>query len=208
MKILIVAATEFEIAESIPFLQKYQVDYLITGVGMTATAFALGQRLAKKSYDLLVNVGIAGTFDPSRSLGDLVRVTTDQIFQFGAEDKGNFVSIETLGFGQSGFTAVLPETQLPPVYTQLDAVEGISVNKVHGSEQSIKELNQTLSPQTIESMEGAAFFYCATQANLPAIQVRSISNFVEPRNTKNWNIPDALSKLNHWVREFILQHRS
>jgi len=208
MKILIVAATEFEIAESIPFLQKYQVDYLVTGVGMTATAFSLGQQLAKETYELLLNVGIAGSFDNSRVLGDLVRVTTDRIFEFGAEDKDTFIPIETLGFGQSAFPAVLPEVELPPVYTQLDEVEGITVNKVHGCESSITRLKELLNPQTVESMEGAAFFYCAWRANVPAIQVRAISNYVETRNTKNWNIPIALSNLNRCLQEFILQHRS
>jgi futalosine hydrolase len=61
MKTLVVAATELEISASIPTLIETNTDYLVTGVGMVATAFSLGQHLSNNSYDLLINVGIAGT---------------------------------------------------------------------------------------------------------------------------------------------------
>jgi futalosine hydrolase len=85
MKTLVVAATELEISASIPTLIETNTDYLVTGVGMVATAFSMGQHLSNNSYDLLINVGIAGTFNPYHHLGSIHRIKTDRIHEFGAE---------------------------------------------------------------------------------------------------------------------------
>ena len=69
MKLLIVAATEAEIAPTLAhfnlignsFIESERFDVVITGVGMVATAIALGQRL-NENYNLVLNVGIAGSF--------------------------------------------------------------------------------------------------------------------------------------------------
>jgi futalosine hydrolase len=37
---------------------------------------------------------------------------------------------------------------------------------------------------------------------IPCIQLRSISNYVEPRNRSNWNIPLAIKALN----DYLLEH--
>lgn len=84
MKTLVVAATKAELAffyqhYSLPekdFVESKHFDILITGVGMVATAFALGQRLIRK-YDLVINLGIAGCFDRNIELGALVNITED-----------------------------------------------------------------------------------------------------------------------------------
>ena len=46
----------------------------------------------------------------------------------------------------------------------------------------------------IETMEGAALHYVCLQNNIPFLQIRTISNYVEIRNKDNWNIPLALQK--------------
>jgi futalosine hydrolase len=52
-------------------------------------------------------------------------------------------------------------------------------------------------------MEGAAFFYSCAQAGLPSIQLRAISNWVEPRNRDAWNIPLAISNLNQTIAQLL-----
>jgi futalosine hydrolase len=112
MKILLVAATSaeisiltehFQLAEA-EFMQTEKFDILITGVGMTATAFALGKHLSNR-YNLVLNLGIAGSFDPDIPLGTVLNVTADDLSELGAENKGTFLSIEELGFGKSSFKA-------------------------------------------------------------------------------------------------------
>jgi len=54
-------------------------------------------------------------------------------------------------------------------------------------------------------MEGAAFFYVCQLQKIPHIQIRSISNYVEPRNRANWNISLAIKNLNEVLWKLIQQ---
>ncbi|HET8963083.1 MAG TPA: hypothetical protein VFM99_04255, partial [Chitinophagales bacterium] len=74
-------------------------------------------------------------------------------------------------------------------------VKSITVNTVHGKLESIHAIKRRLDPDT-ESMEGFAFFYACRFFNIPFYQIRTVSNFVEPRNKSNWNIPLAVENLN------------
>jgi futalosine hydrolase len=214
MKILIVAATQGEIE---PLFQvksdEFQVmsnanpelitqnHILITGVGMVATAFALGRHLATNQYDLAINLGIAGSFNRSLDLGEVVEVTTDMLAELGAEDDEQFLPIEQLGFGESVFSA---STTLSGIFSQNDIAgeglllkhtTGITVNTVHGNEQAIAKVTGRLDVQ-VESMEGAAFFYACRKAGVPCLQIRAVSNYVEKRNRDGWQIGLAIKNLN------------
>ncbi len=202
MKLLIVVATK---AELNPFFEHYglsegnfiehlKFDMLITGVGMTATAFQLGKHL-NENYNLILNVGIAGSFDRRFSLGSLVAIHTDTFAELGAEDHNQFLTIDELGFGASTFNATFEINGLPKV-------KGITVNKVHGNSESITLINNRFHPQT-ESMEGAAVFYACYLQKTNCAQVRSISNYVEPRAKENWKIGRAIKNLNEWLIKFI-----
>jgi len=201
MNVLIIAATENEIGPflQLPERQRSGVEVLVTGVGMVATAFAVGKKLTSNHYDLLLNVGIAGSFDRSIPLGDLVCVYEDTFAELGAQDGDDFLDSNRLGLGQHSFQGIQQGYQaLDP----LRKCRGITVNKVHGNAAAIAETVRRLNPQT-ESMEGAAVFYAAHQSGVPAIQVRAISNYVERRNKANWEIPRAIENLNRWLRAFF-----
>lgn len=207
MKILIVAATRAEISKlythfELPeanFVETPQFDLLVTGVGMTATAFALGQHL-HTAYTLVVNLGIAGCYDWKFPLGTVLSISEDTFSELGAEDKEEFLTIDTLGFGKSQYQA---RQALETIhFSKLPQVRGITVNKVHGNKNSIKAIEQRLQPVT-ESMEGAAVFYSCEQLNIACIQVRSISNYVEERHRESWKIGLAIKNLNDWAIEFL-----
>jgi len=198
MQILIVAATQPEIQ---PLTDHFGIqkpfDILITGVGMAATAFALGKHLAANQYDLMINLGIAGSFDRRIALGDVVEITEDRFAELGAQDDEAFIPIETLGFGQSVYypTAKLADYIDRP---QLTPAKAITVNTVHGHEESIAKISHRLQPQ-LESMEGAAFFYAGNQTGIPCLQIRAVSNYVEKRNRDNWKIGLAIKNLNNFA---------
>lgn len=210
MKILIVAATRAELSGLISafqlpagnFVRAAGFDLLITGVGMTATAFALGQHLSA-DYDLVLNLGIAGCYDRSIPLGSVLNITEDQFSELGAEDRDNFLTIDDLGFGKSGYTAT--GNMRLPAFTSVKQVKGITVNKAHGNTASISAVVSRLNPVT-ESMEGAAVFFCTEQLGIPCVQVRSISNYVEERNRDSWKIGLAVKELNTWAIEFLTNH--
>lgn len=208
MKTLIVAATRAELAffyqhyhlPEYDFVENKHFDILITGVGMVATAFALGQYLTK-NYHLVVNFGIAGCFDRDIELGTLLNITEDSLAELGAENGDEFLTIKDLGFGENHFTSRSKKN------IDLPSVTGITVNRVTGSEKSIKNLKNRFNPTT-ESMEGAAVFYACKQANIDCIQIRSVSNYVEPRNKENWKIGLAIKNLNNWAISFIEEMNS
>lgn len=208
MKILIVAATRaelsglytaFELPEA-DFVETAKFNLLITGVGMTATAFALGQHL-NQSYQLVVNLGIAGCYNWQYPLGSILHITQDTFSELGAEDRDDFLTIDNLGFGKSTYQSEGGSARLP----QLPQVNGITVNKVHGNKDSIKAIEKRLQPVT-ESMEGAAVFYSCEQLAIPCLQVRSISNYVEERHRESWKIGLAIENLNDWAINFLTNH--
>ena len=89
-------------------------------------------------------------------------------------------------------------TQNSALTDELRKVTGITVNTVHGNTESIEAIQERINP-TVESMEGAAFFYACEEAQVPAIQIRAISNYVEKRSRENWNVPLAVKNLNDWL---------
>lgn len=202
MRILIVAATTGEIEPSLPLGSSGQVEFLITGVGMVATAYHLGRKLAlEKSVDLVVNVGIAGAIDRSLSIGQVVNVVEDTFTELGAEDGEKWLSIDQLNFGRGTFST--KHSEQDAILEGLQNCKGITVNSVHGNTDSIDRLVRLHPHVQVESMEGAAVLFAAQQEQVPVLQVRAISNFVEKRNRESWNIPLAIQNLNAWLADFI-----
>lgn len=209
MRILVVAATEeevrslkSEVRSQTPDsgLKTQDLELLITGIGMTAMAFALGRHLAANQYDLVINLGIAGSFDCSFALGDVVEVTEDTFAELGAEDGEEFISIEKLGLGTNTYKSSATISEFSNL--NLKQANAITVNTVSGNEVSIEKITARLKPQ-LESMEGAAFFYACREMNLPCLQIRAVSNYVEKRNRDNWKIGLAIKNLNTFAVEFL-----
>jgi futalosine hydrolase len=195
MRILVVAATELEI----PLLQSHtrnghQIDVLVTGVGMVATAARCARALAQDSFDLAFNFGVCGSFDRSIEPGTVVHVTSDCVAELGAEDGDRFVSMLELGLVKES-EMVNASPPVNPVLSALPRVKGITVNTVHGDEQSIARVVSRCDPQ-VESMEGAAFAYACTISNVAYAQVRAVSNVVERRNRDAWRMDLAIGRLN------------
>lgn len=214
MRILIVAATEMEV---VPILAKlrtesedarrsegtyrdHRVDVLVTGVGMVATAAWCSRALTATRYDLALNCGICGSFDPVLGPGRVAHVVADRIAELGAEDGEAFVSVQELKLldeDEFPFTGGQLVNTMPPLNVALDelpAVSGITVNTVHGNRASIDAAVARFRPQ-VESMEGAAFMYACLLAGAPFAQIRAVSNVVEPRNRAAWNIAGAIESL-------------
>jgi futalosine hydrolase len=215
MRILIVAATETEIAATRDHYTRqasvnFSVDFLVTGVGMTATAYALTKKLISRKYDLAVNIGVAGSFRNELSLGDVVNVVSDSFADLGAEDGEKFLTVFDLrlqGSDSFPFWNGKIKNEHAVKFSglrYLKNVKAITVNKVHGNEDSIVNAFVRFHPD-IETMEGAAFFYVCSMEHTPFLQLRAISNRVELRNRKAWKIDLALGNLAETVRTFLDQ---
>lgn len=218
MKVLLVAATAFELQSIRKEVEENAhdfptVDFLVSGVGLTATAYALGKTLAQNQYDLALNVGIAGQIGTVNSLGQVVEVESEYFADLGAESKDAFLDVFDLEFEQADkfpFQQKRIYAQYPTGFRKLHnlpTIDGISVNKVHGKEESIKKLEQKFS-SAVESMEGAAFFYACAQSKQDCMQFRAISNQVEVRNKANWKIDFAIQNLTVSTLQFLKQLRN
>jgi len=187
MNILIVSATAQEVQTDYP--------HLVTGVGMVATSIAVSRALSEKHYDLVINAGIAGSFNRSIPLGSVVEVVKDQLSEIGVQDGGQFLSPREIGLD-----AIV--TVEMPIQTKLLAVSGITVNTVHGDDKAISQIVHRLNPQ-VESMEGAACMLACQNGGVPCVQLRAISNYVEKRNKANWDIPLAIQNLNQELSNYL-----
>lgn len=214
MRILIVAATDMEAAPLVANLSisstgrrlssgaygGHVVDVLIAGVGMVATAAWCSQALTRQTYDLALNCGVCGSFDPALVPARVVHVVADRISELGAEDGDRFLTAQDLalvGACEFPFTDGQLVNPAPPpsaALAALPAVHGVTVNTVHGQDRSIAAVAARFAPQ-VETMEGAAFMYSCLVAGVPFAQVRAVSNIVEQRNRGAWNITGAIANL-------------
>jgi futalosine hydrolase len=224
MRILIVSATFAEIkplaktlkVDVVPSNNRYTTTYagheitlLITGVGMVATAFHMGG-LKKDVFDMAINAGIAGSFNKELQTGQLVNVTTDCFAEMGADYGDKFIPLYNMDFAKDFAEPFMTKggilqnpTQTPnSIINELPRVSGITVNTVNGKAERIEKIMEMFAPD-VESMEGAAFLFGCLKKGIPCFQLRAISNYIEPRNLNNWNIPLAIGILNKRLIEII-----
>ena len=112
MKILIVSATTFEIAPLLQYLDNnaekqsfFEYKYngnniypLVTGIGALNTSFGLSRYNDIEKTDVVINVGLAGSYHESIALGTVVEVYSDRFADLGVEEKdGSFTDVFELG---------------------------------------------------------------------------------------------------------------
>ncbi len=223
MKILVVSATIAEIEKTVHifeiepqnkdffFTKKFldnEISFLITGVGSYAMIYKLTTILQKEKFDLIVNAGIAGAFDKSLKIGNLVLVESEEIGDLGIDDNESFRTLFEENFTDKNdfpFSNGKLICNYSQISTQLPAkkVKSLSLNTVGGEEKRIEKLKQKFDAQ-IENMEGAAFFFVCLMQKVKFVEIRAISNFVEPRNKDNWQIMTAISNLNENLKILLL----
>ncbi|MCB0521741.1 MAG: futalosine hydrolase [Saprospiraceae bacterium] len=220
MKVLIVSATPFEVAPLKDHLAAHfenpsafhyqknnlEVKLLVTGVGMAHAAFALGAVFASQKFDLAINAGVAGAFNRSLKIGDVVNVVAEQFGDLGVEEAdGRFTDAFELGLIDPPQPPFINGKLYNPSAGEFDFLpkqNGLTVNKVHGTQQSIDAIAQKYKAD-VESMEGAAFFLACLLTGMNFLEIRAISNFVEPRNREAWDLPLAIGNLNQVLIELI-----
>ncbi|CAL1516595.1 futalosine hydrolase [Chitinophaga sp. MM2321] len=215
MKLLVTAATTLEIQPFMDFLDQHSqavsahqyrlancdIEILIAGIGMMHTAFSLGRYLAAHRPDMAIQAGIGGCFRHEWELGTVVMVEKEYLADLGAEDHDQFKDLFDIQLWQpsqppfTGDSLVNTFAGLPH-QPALQRATGVSVNMVSGSLSTIARLESKYAPD-IESMEGAAFHYACLLENIPFLQLRSLSNYVEVRDKSKWKIPAAIKALNN-----------
>lgn len=207
MKILIVSATEKEIAESRNFFlenrtQNHDLHFLVTGLGPLHSAFYLLRKLQNESFDLVIQLGLCGSVSRSEELGSLVHIVSDQIIDLGASSDAGFVSFHDFMTENRQTVSWSSNADFQtPILNKLKKGEGITASICHGDSYWVNYL-QKQYPMAFESMEGASFFMVTSDFSFPALQIRAVSNYVELRNTSNWDKQLAIHNLNRFIIDF------
>ena len=213
MNILLVAATAFELAPlRAHFEQHYRlrqggyvrgqlrVAQLVTGVGLPLTILRLSKALAEQRYDLVINAGVAGSFRRDRALGTAVHVTTQRFGDLGVDEAdGRFTDLFELGLVdpdalpfQRG-RLVNPWADGAPDF--LPPAHGLTVQRVHGTAERIAATRAKYPTVEVESMEGAGVFLTCLDFQQSFLEIRTLSNYVEPRNRDGWELGLAIERL-------------
>ena len=205
--ILAVAATEIEM---VPFLaeskrQALSCRTLITGVGPSETALRLTRFLCEceESFDAVIHFGVGGAYiQPDQNLQpELLDLCLAE--QEIAGDLGICLgdSMEYLDSSLTGEIVHAMDTSLlNRCRTILDQLEikyhtgiFITVNGISGT-RARGEILRSRWGGLCENMEGVAAARVCLEFKLPYAELRSISNYVDDRDSSTWRLQDACRK--------------
>lgn len=224
MKTLLVVATRKEIQ---PLLTEFQVnkladnlytttfihlgelDILITGIGIPFTMYHLMETLSYKTYNLVIDAGVAGSYNDKMPIGTIVQVVQEEFADIGMEDHKKFFTIFESKWIDLDFSP-FHKGKLKVIEHNIDQINklpkanSITVNISHGRKDSIELFKNKFNPD-IENMEGAAIFYICQCKHIQVVQVRCISNFVELRDETKWELQKSIDSLNHFLIDLFHQ---
>ncbi|NUH40726.1 futalosine hydrolase [Streptomyces samsunensis] len=186
-----------------------------TAAALTAAA------VARTPYDLAVSAGIGGGFtatppttaapattprtaaapttprpgSAAARLGSVVVADAIVAADLGAETPDGFAAVTDLGFGT--VEHLPPAPLVAAVAEATDAVRGtvLTVSTVTGSAERAAELLRRHPHAVAEAMEGFGVAEAAAAQAVPALEVRTVSNAVGPRDRAAWRIGEAMAAL-------------
>lgn len=184
---------------------------LVTGVGPVCAALALGRLLGSEQVSGLLNLGLAGSFDPARlPLGAVAAADAEIWPEYGLRTQ------DGVDPGDIGFP--LAETPDGPLRDRLpldpDGAArtlglilpehwargaSLTVAAASGDQATAEAMRRAHAPAT-ENMEGFALALGCLRAGLPFLEIRAVSNPVGSRSRAHWNLPLAFSALGRAAR--------
>jgi nucleoside phosphorylase len=169
--LLVTAATEAELSGA------GETPTLVCGVGPVEAAARTAADLARSRPSALLHVGIAGarTFDaPAWVVGG------EAVYCDADDPRWIELRVEPDPALVRAAVAALPDARVAPIGTSA-RVGGARSGGVDGCE--------------VEAMEGYAVLRAAALADVPAVEVRVVSNAVGEPDRSRWRIDEALSEL-------------
>jgi futalosine hydrolase len=160
------------------------VEIVATGIGPVEAAIATTAALAQRTYDAVVNAGIGGVFRGRGRVGEAFLVMDEAFADFGLEGAaplalpGGAMLVERQGADASllGRCSKLP----------LRRGNGLTVATVTTTDATAQRLWARYGAD-VESMEGFSVLRAAAVAQVPALEVRGISNYVGDRKQAEWD---------------------
>ena len=201
--VLITAATvrEMECFEKLQVkMTKTGIDKLVTGIGPVATVYAIMNYLAGKNKpDLLINIGIAGSFRKNLTSGSVVVPLTDCFADLGVCDGRQYIPLDRAGIDiKDDYTPsgnyYADRDRVKRIGQGITPVKAVTVCTATGSLETREALKSEYNPD-IETMEGASAYYVSNREGISCIGIRAVSNMVGPRDISSWDVDLALDRL-------------
>ncbi|MFP4454964.1 MAG: futalosine hydrolase [Desulfonatronovibrio sp.] len=221
--ILFVAATTKElrhfIREELPLsilgqpgrVQRFRekdIAFLTCGVGPINAAINLEKCLSvNKKISLVVNVGIAGSYDlQSLPLGSVCAAVKEVWPEYGVRTSEFFADPKLLGFPLDKRGKAQVWNSLPLDINALTQRFGLNLDPAWSTGVSITLAGVSSGPEQagafkeyfkadMENMEGFALAYCCYLRSVSFAEIRSISNLAGSRNKQEWDILSAFQSL-------------
>jgi len=215
MKVVITSATEKEIIlikQAInPVFTINNPDFSVlfheSGIGILSSCFSIAKLIFEEKPDLIIQAGIAGTFNNEISLSEVTAVKEEILADTGVEENGKFKDLFDLKLQNEDLFPFknkrLINTQLDELnYLKLNEVTGITVNEITTRTERITQYKAKYNP-AVETMEGASLHYCCMQTSTSFIQIRAISNYIGERDKSNWELKNTLKNLSETILLYI-----
>jgi len=213
MRVIITAATNLELdgcakkASQLFKKSKVKISFHATGIGMLASGVKLTQLITAHQPDLIIQMGIAGSYIKTEPLGKIWVVASEAIADLGVREKGIFTDLfdsQLIKENEAPFKKRKLINQGVKLFNVLktDTAAAVTINEITTSPKRIKEIIEAHSP-VLESMEGAALHYVGSLTKTPFIQIRAISNYVGERNKAKWKIKESIEQLEAYVITYL-----
>lgn len=210
--LLITAATEKEIKPLEQFIAATApVDFLITGMGPVITASSLSHYLTLHGSGVhaVLNIGVAGAYmDAGIAMLDICLAQQEFLGDFGICMHDGIQDFDPGLLERNTFFIFNNDLMLhlKKILHGHDiafkVANFVTVNCCTGTEERGRFLQRKFSAGC-ENMEGAAVVMVCNNFDIPCIELRCVSNMVEDRDIKNWQLGEAIKKICH-VTETVL----
>ena len=215
MRVIITAATH---GEWMPSFQKinpkyvgnskrFSVGFHESGIGMLASSISLMKMFTQETPTLIIQVGIAGSFDKKIPLGKVFVVNNDFAGDMGVNENKVWKDLFDMKLDKPN-DAPYEKKSLPNPWLnqfnllKLPTKKGVTVNTISTDKKQIQLLGGRYKA-VLESMEGASLHYMGRDLTIPFIQIRAVSNYVGERDKSKWKIQEAIYNLNETLLEYL-----
>jgi len=213
MRVIITAATNLELdgcakkASQVFKKSKLKISFHATGIGMLASGVKLTQLAATHKPELIIQMGIAGSYSKKEPLGKVMIIASESIADLGVRENDTFKDLFETGLQKENEVPFKKRKLINQGVKKVNLLKtntaaAVTINEITTSAKRIKEIIEVHKP-VLESMEGAALHYVGSLTKTPFIQIRAISNYVGERNKAKWKIKESIEQLEAYVITYL-----
>lgn len=164
-------------------------------VGAVPTAVSIMKIATSQCFDFAINLGFCGARDKSLTIGESVVVSHDTFFDYGFVRPSGFEPLQATPFPMhhcdpDGWIVATAPCLLKCIHSPLRVRRGYTMAFPSQGE-PISAFGRAFPKSSVETMEGAAFAFTTSELGIPALSIRTVSNYCAPEAAAQWSIQKA-----------------